>query len=147
MSQPRPLGVTGASDAVLVCALRATRRRKGQRQGYGSGRGPSSITARTCQAMMKVIAADKRQTIYEQLERFVSTPRGAFEFVKDFADRTDGRPTQRHQVSVPRTTIFQEDPTLAPPTIVGAGDSAAPELDGVLVADDGQTFVALRERM
>jgi hypothetical protein len=111
-------------------------------------RGPDTIPRGSGLLMMKVIAADKRQMIYEQLERFVSTPRGAFEFIKDFADRTDGRPTQKHEVSAPRTTIFQKDPTPAPPPpVFGPEGSPAPAPNGVLMDENGQTFVAIRERM
>lgn len=69
-----------------------------------------------------------------------------FEFTKDFADRTDGKPTQKHEVTTPRTTVFKKDPDAKPPALQGPGGTPAPPVaEGVVVDEDGQTFVPVRQ--
>jgi hypothetical protein len=60
--------------------------------------------------MLKTVALDKRQQIYDSLCKLTESPRGALEFTRELADNTEGKPTQKHEVSVPRTTIFKKDP-------------------------------------
>src|SRR5437867_2535346 len=62
-------------------------------------RGPDQIPRGSGLLMLRVIALDKRQALYDNLCKFVDTPRGAFEFTREYADRTDGKPTQRHEVA------------------------------------------------
>lgn len=125
-----------------------TRFKPGQNSHTGEvfRRGPDEIPRGSGLLMLKVIAAGKRQTIDDNLEKYVSTPRGAFEFTKNFADRTDGKPTQKHEVTTPRQTIFKKDPDAAPPLVQGLRGAQNPAMaEGVLVDEEGAVFVAVRQ--
>jgi hypothetical protein len=80
-------------------------------------RGPDQIPRGSATLMLKVVALDGREDIYRNLRKYVKTPAGAFNFTREFADRTEGKPTQRHEVAPPRTTYFgpAPDPGDAPP--------------------------------
>jgi hypothetical protein len=84
-------------------------------------RGPDLVPRGTALLMLRVVAHDKHGAIYDSLCRLVSTPRGAFQFIKEFADRTDGKPTQRHEMRTQRTTIFAKDDRPNPPPVQDPG--------------------------
>ena len=56
--------------------------------------------------MLKTVAHDGRADIYRNLRKLVTKPMGALAFVRWLADRTEGKPTQKHEVAVPRVTVF-----------------------------------------
>lgn len=106
-------------------------------------RGPDDIPRGSGLLMIKVIALDKRQQLYDRVCEFIEKPAGAYQFLQDYADRTDGKPTQRHEVTTPRTTVFKKDPDAAPPPVQGPGGSPVP-VEGVLVDEQGQAFESVR---
>jgi hypothetical protein len=80
--------------------------------------------------MLRVVAHDKRETIYKNLCKFVDTPRGTFEFVRETIDRTEGRPTKKIEKAVQRESKFflmMKDGTVVPalPEKVGGGATPA----------------------
>ena len=79
-------------------------------------RGPDDIPRGSATLMFRVIPSDKRQAIYDSLCKLVDTPRGALEFLREVADRTEGKPTQKHEVGPVRSTFFgpAPDPASAP---------------------------------
>jgi hypothetical protein len=113
-------------------------------------RGPDQIPRGSATLMLKTVAHDRRQAIYDSLCALVESPRGALEFTRELADRTEGKPTQRHDVLPPRTTIFQRDPEpdpdAAPSPVQGPGGSPVPAVpEGVLVDGEGVVFIAVRQ--
>src|SRR5882724_3378008 len=94
-------------------------------------RGPDQIPRGSATLMFRVIAADRRQQIYDSLSKLVEQPRGALEFMREFADRTEGKPTQRHELAPPRETYFapapaQEEAPPAPERTSAPSASIAP---------------------
>ena len=96
--------------------------------------------------MLKTIALDKRQTIYDSLATLVESPSGALAFMRELADRTEGKPTQKHQVQMPRVTVFEQaDPTDQgaagpPPPPRGAAAAGPPAPDGSMRAPNGDVY-------
>jgi len=94
--------------------------------------------------MLKTIALDKRQTIYDSLATLVESPSGALAFIRELADRTEGKPTQKHEVAVPRVTVFAPaDPadqgaSGPPPPPRGAAAAGAPARDGSIRGPNGE---------
>ncbi len=75
-------------------------------------RGPDDIPRGSATLMLKTVALDGREDIYQNLRKLVTTPMGALAFVRELADRTEGKPTQKHELVRPRMTIFEQaDPT------------------------------------
>ena len=66
-------------------------------------------------------------------------------FTRELADRTEGKPRQKHEVTTPRETIFRKDPDAKPAAVQGPGGAPEPVQDGVLVDEDGCAFVAVRQ--
>jgi len=113
-------------------------------------RGPDQIPRGSATLMFRVIAADRRQQIYDSLSKLVEQPRGALEFMREFADRTEGKPTQRHELAPPRETYFapapaQEEAPPAPERTSAPSASIAPTVsrEPVLIGPNGERFRAL----
>jgi hypothetical protein len=96
-------------------------------------RGPDDIPRGNATLMLKTIAHDKRQDIYESLCRLVKTPSGALAFTRELADRTEGKPTQKHEVAPARTTYFGPAPDPDEPRpgpLPAPGQLPAPSTNG-----------------
>ena len=96
-------------------------------------RGLDQIPRGSATLMLKTIAADRRQTIYDSLSRLVETPMGALAFLREFADRTEGRPVQKHEVAPARETRFGP----------AADDVAATDTRRDVTATDANASIAL----
>ena len=98
-------------------------------------RGPDDIPRGSATLMLKTVALDGREDIYQNLRKLVTTPMGALAFVRELADRTEGKPTQKHEVVKPRMTVFEQaDPadqgaSGPPPPPRGAAPVGAPARD------------------
>src|SRR5205814_2458912 len=104
-------------------------------------RGPDDIPRGSATLMLKTVALDAREDIYQNLRKLVTTPMGALAFVREFADRTEGKPTQKHEVLPPRQTVFEQaDPTdqgaSGPPPPRGAAPAGAPARDVSMIGPD-----------
>jgi len=74
--------------------------------GHVFRRGRDDIPRGSATLMLKTVAHDGRADIYRNLRKLVTKPMGALAFVRGLADRTEGKPTQKHEVAVPRVTVF-----------------------------------------
>ena len=112
--------------------------------GHVFRRGRDDIPRGSATLMLKTIALDKRQTIYDSLATLVESPSGALAFIRELADRTEGKPTQKHEVAVPRVTVFAPaDPadqgaSGPPPPPRGAAAAGAPARDGSIRGPNGE---------
>ena len=109
-------------------------------------RGPDDIPRGSGLLMLKTVALDKRQTIYDSLATLVESPSGALAFIRELADRTEGKPTQKHEVQVPRVTVFEAAEPGAPgasgppPPSRGTAAAGAPARDGSIRGPNGEIY-------
>lgn len=107
-------------------------------------RGRDDIPRGSATLMLKTVAHDGRADIYRNLRKLVTKPMGALAFVRGLADRTEGKPTQKHEVAVPRVTVFAPaDPadqgaSGPPPPPRGAAAAGAPARDGRIRGPNGE---------
>ena len=106
--------------------------------------GRDDIPRGSATLMLKTVAHDGRADIYRNLRKLVTKPMGALAFVRGLADRTEGKPTQKHEVAVPRVTVFAPaDPadqgaSGPPPPPRGAAAAGAPARDGSIRGPNGE---------
>jgi hypothetical protein len=82
--------------------------------------------------MLRLIFHDKRDRLYDNVSRMVETPAGAFAFLQEYIDRTEGRPVKKVERRSEHTSRFvfttrdgQEVPALPAPRL-NAGTEATP---------------------
>jgi hypothetical protein len=56
--------------------------------------------------MLKIAFHDYRERIYKSLGKLVDKPTGALLFLRDYIDRTEGRPTKKVEKTVHRSATF-----------------------------------------
>jgi len=135
-----PVVVPAASPPVVKIRQRPKRRKTGGRdfpKAHNSHtsevfrRGPDHIPRQDAAVMGRVVMNDFRKAIYDNLAKFVNTPRGAFAFYQDYRDRTEGLPTKKVAVAkfTPGATFVFTDKdgneTPALPERVGNGATPA----------------------
>lgn len=108
-------------------------------------RGPDIVPRGSVKLMYQVVLRENREAIYAQLSKLCTTPRGALAFTEAAGDRLEGKPTQKHEHHVPRTTVFQRDPSAPPPRELGEGQPTPAAAEGVLLDKGGQAFVAVKD--
>jgi hypothetical protein len=132
LPQPRP-------GAKLVRGPRRTRCKTGGKDfGPGTNSHDGTVFRRTKDQlprgngtlMLRIGYHDFRDKIYDSIERLVGTPMGALLFMREFIDRTEGRPvkkvekTTRHQSNFYLMTHDgQKQPLLSERQAVGAGST------------------------
>ena len=107
-------------------------------------RGRDDIPRGSATLMLKTVAHDGRADIYRNLRKLVTKPMGALAFVRGLADRTEGKPTQKHEVAVPRVTVAapadraDQGASGPPPPPRGAAAAGAPARDGSIRGPNGE---------
>jgi len=70
-------------------------------------RGPDQIPRGNGTLMLRIIHNDKRQKIYDQVCAMIDgSPEGAFRFLTEFIDRTEGRPGRKGNAMTPHFSRF-----------------------------------------
>ena len=114
--------------------------------GHVFRRGRDDIPRGSATLMLKTVAHDGRADIYRNLRKLVTKPMGALAFVRGLADRTEGKPTQKHEVQVPRVTVFEAAEPGAPgasgppPPSRGTAAAGAPARDGSIRGPNGEIY-------
>ena len=86
--------------------------------------------------MYAMVLKDRREMIYRSLCALADSPRTVLHLTEAIADRTEGKPTQRIEASVARTTVFGPDVPVAESLPIGEGESGLPPESGAPLVGD-----------